>query len=254
MSTAENPYPTYEAAWATVGVTPNGAAKLLFMPVQGTVQSAIEVLSSPGDPDTRTPYYNQAAGTYHPISALPISGPKVSSITVHVWELDDWEEAWLELHEHHSEPDAPPGAYPGATWGKLSGSSGGEEGEDGEDDEPELLRCCGQARPLGKDAELTIKPSKGWDGQGGGFVTVHDYVSAVHPWLVGLRGDILGAMGTADGLDEPLRDEMDLVVSCGALHSLRIKPRTSWIGHRKGLPVYEVVGDRLRTSEIITSE
>jgi poly(3-hydroxybutyrate) depolymerase len=60
MSAAENPYPTYEAlraARATVAGAPN-SAKLLFMPVQGTVQSAIAVLSDQGDPDTRTPYYD----------------------------------------------------------------------------------------------------------------------------------------------------------------------------------------------------
>ncbi|KAJ9129620.1 hypothetical protein NKR23_g12498 [Pleurostoma richardsiae] len=219
MPTAENHYGTYNALRAA-GTMVAGAphsAELLFMPVQGTVQSAIEVLSDPGDPDTRTPYYNQVAGTYHPVSTLPISEPKVSSITVHVSELEDWEENWLNVHEEHSEPDAPDG-FPDAKWGKLSGSGGGDDDDD--DDEPQLLRCCKQDRPRGKNAKLTIKPSKAWDGQDGGFVTVHDYVSALHPWLVRLRGDILGAMGTADGLDEPLENETDLLVNCDALHSL----------------------------------
>ncbi|KAL0934082.1 uncharacterized protein CTRU02_210881 [Colletotrichum truncatum] len=253
MSTVENPYRTYEALWASrikVVGAPN-SAKLLFMPVQGTMQSAVEVLSDLGDLDTRTPYYDQAAGTYHPVSALPISEPKVSSITVNVPELEDWEENWLNLHEQHSEPDAPD-AFPEAQWGKLSGSHGDED-ED-EDDEPQLLRCCKQDRPRSKNAKLTIKPSKPWDGQDSGFVTVHDYVSAVHPWLVRLRNDILRAMGTADGLDEPLGNEMNLVANCDALHSLMMEPRISWIGHRKGLYVREAIGGKLRTSEIITSE
>ena len=257
MSAVENPYPTYEAlraACVPVAGAPN-SAKLLFMPVQGTVQSAIEVLSDPKDPDTRTPYYDQAAGTYHPVSALPISEPKVSSITVLVSELDYWEEDWLDMHEGHSEPDAPPGAFPEAKWGTLSDDGCDEDDKlVSDDDGPQLLRCCKQDRPHGKNAKLTIKPSKAWDGRDGGFVTVHDYVSALHPWVVRLRGDILGAMGTADGLDEPLGDEMDLVVSCGALHRLRMEPRTSWIGHRKGLHVRERIGGRLRTSEIVTSE
>jgi hypothetical protein len=101
-----------------VAGAPN-SANLLFMPVQGTVQSAIEVLSNPGHPDMRTAYYDQAAGTYHPVSALPISEPKVSSITVHVSELEDWEENWLNVHEEHSEPDAPD-ASPGAKRGRLA--------------------------------------------------------------------------------------------------------------------------------------
>ena len=143
MSAAENPYRTYEtlrAARTTVAGAPN-SAKLLFMPVQGTVQSAIEVLSDPGNPDTRTPYHDRAAGTYHPVSALPISEPKVSSITVHVSELENWEEYWLTVHEEHSEPDAPPDAFPDAKWGKLSGGGGDEDNED-EDDDKLLLLCC----------------------------------------------------------------------------------------------------------------
>jgi hypothetical protein len=41
----------------------------------------------------------------------------VSSITVLVSELEDWEENWLDVHEGHSEPDAPPDAFPEAKWG-----------------------------------------------------------------------------------------------------------------------------------------
>ncbi|EFQ28543.1 hypothetical protein CGRA01v4_07251 [Colletotrichum graminicola] len=71
MSEAENPCPTYEALRAspiTVVAAPN-SVELLFMTLQGTVQSAIEVLSDPRDSDTRTPYCDQATGTYHPVSA-----------------------------------------------------------------------------------------------------------------------------------------------------------------------------------------
>jgi hypothetical protein len=141
--------------------------------------------------------------------------------------------------------------------GELSRAGGDEDDEDEDEydyDKLQLLRCCNQDRPRGKNAKLTIKPFKAWDGRDGGFVTVHDYVSALHPWLVRLRGEILGAMGTVDGLDEPLGDETDLVVNCNALHCLFIKLRTSWIGHRKGLHVREAVGRRLRTTEIVTSD
>lgn len=256
MSGGENPYPTFDAVRASQArMATSKSAMLLFIPVEGTVQNAIEVLSDPKDPDTRTPYYNQAAGTYHPISELPISEPKVSSITVRVRELEDWEENWLTVHWKHSEPDAPPDAFPDAKWGELSvGGSSDADDEVEYDGEPDLLRCCGQDRPRHKNAKLTIKPSKAWDGQDGGFVTVHDYVSAVHPWLVRLRGEILGAMGTLDGLDEPLGDEMELVVSCDALYTVSIDPRMSWIWHRKGLPVEEGLVGKLLVSKILTYE
>ncbi|KAF6803448.1 hypothetical protein CMUS01_15084 [Colletotrichum musicola] len=254
MSAAENPYQTYEA----LGAGPSSSARLLFIPVRGTVQSAVEVLPDPADPDPRTPYYDHAAGTYHPVSALPISEPKVSSVTVRVSELEDWEENWLDMHEGHSEPDMPD-AFPDARWGRLSSGNDDDEEEEEDDDEnndesPQLLHCCEMDRPRGKNAKLTITPSKAWDGGDGGFVTVHNYVSALHHWLVRLRGDLLGAMGTMDGVDGPLGDEMDLVVNCDGLDCLMMEPRTSWIGQRKGLPIRETIGGRIRTSEIVTSE
>lgn len=117
-----------------------------------------------------------------------------------VSELEGGQENWLNAHEGHSEVGAADGgAFPGVKWGRLfraggGGGGGGEEegGDDGEeDDEPQLLRCCGQDRPRGKNTKLTIRPARAWDGcGGGGFVTVHDYVSALHPWLGRLGGRI----------------------------------------------------------------
>ncbi|PVH74013.1 hypothetical protein DL98DRAFT_605839 [Cadophora sp. DSE1049] len=49
------------------------------------------------------------------------------------------------------------------------------------------------------------------------YVTVHDFVTAVHPWLVELRGDILAAMKVWEGSDEPmgtpLPNDTDLLVN-----------------------------------------
>ena len=65
----------------------------------------------------------------------------------------------------------------------------------------------------------------GGGGGSGDFVTVHDFVIAVHPWLMGLRSDILGALGTLNGHDVPLPAETELMVSCNMLDSLMIDNR-----------------------------
>lgn len=81
--------------------------------------------------------------------------------------------------------------------------------------------CCGTS-PVNfqeKSVPLVVKaPGSGEMG----FVTVHDYLSAVHPWLMGMRGDMLAAMGTAQGDDAPLPNETELLVSVLSLESLII--------------------------------
>ena len=51
---------------------------------------------------------------------------------------------------------------------------------------------------------VTASPS------GPGFVTVHEYITTVHPWLMRNRGDILRAMDRWEQMPD-LEDE-DLVV------------------------------------------
>jgi hypothetical protein len=62
--------------------------------------------------------------------------------------------------------------------------------------------CCGAKRPRGKAVKLVVKPTM----SGNEFVTVHDYLSAVPPWLMSARGDILWCMGLGDGKLLPPRD------------------------------------------------
>ncbi|KAK2780319.1 hypothetical protein CKAH01_00263 [Colletotrichum kahawae] len=60
-------------------------------------------------------------------------------------------------------------------------SSEGEEEED-DDYEGELLHCCDTDRPK-RALPLVIEASNTE------YITIHDYVSAPHPWLLGLRLD-----------------------------------------------------------------
>jgi hypothetical protein len=205
------PYPTFAALRAAKqAVLPSAAGgKLLFWPLDGPTleTSGLAVMASPTNPDVRVPYYNATTGVWHPISQLPISEPRVSSITVRVSELQDWEDNWEDLHCEH-----------------VAGDAGGDE-------------CCGTARPVGKKDASVVVTGTGGVTEGGGFVTVHDYVMVVHPWLMGLRSDILGALGTLNGDDTPLPVETELMVSCNALDDLMIETRAKWIRLTKKEPV-----------------
>ncbi|KAK7990908.1 hypothetical protein PG990_015188 [Apiospora arundinis] len=120
----------------------------------------------------------------HPIAAAPLTEPKIGSITVQVGALDVWEENWWIRHEDHRSPDQVRGPPPADYEPKNPELFSKRRDED----KVLLLRCCGEDRPT-RRPKLTVVPSDA----DAGFVTVHDYVSAVHPWLVGLRNTIARA-------------------------------------------------------------
>jgi hypothetical protein len=84
----------------------------------------------------------------------------------------------------------------------------------------------------------------GGSGESGeGFVTVHDYVTAVHPWLMGLRADLLAAGG--DLLDHvPLAEDTRLMVVGSRPQSLHVLPESEWRRWRGKRPVASSVAAR----------
>jgi hypothetical protein len=96
---------------------------------------------------------------------------------------------------------------------------GAEKSEEGSE---HLLMCRDEARPRGRVAKLVVKPA----AAGTGFVTVHDYVSAVHPWLMNIRADILNAMAV---LDQPVPLETELMVNSKGPELLMIEDKEQWI-------------------------
>lgn len=127
---------------------------------------------------------------------------------MHVYQLQEWEDAWCEAHWDHSEPDGGEGNGEGVKWGTLehNDEDDGTEVDEDVEDKVQLLRCCGMARPRGKNLSVVVKPAVDREK---GFVTVHDYLTVVHPWLMGLREEILAAMGTLNMEDEPLGRRRD---------------------------------------------
>lgn len=180
--------------------------KRIFWSLDGPLSTSIKVMETFFNPDSLEPYFQQTTGcnSWHPISESPLTEPKISSTTVYVCELLGWKEQWLEIHSTHIDLDSDVRDQygDGVEIGPLPNYNP-EEDEEG----PEhLLKCCGTKRPCGKGDPLVVKPTI----SGNNFITVQGYISAVHPWLISLREDILWTKGLID--DAPLPANTKLMV------------------------------------------
>ncbi|OBT76532.1 hypothetical protein VF21_05430 [Pseudogymnoascus sp. 05NY08] len=184
-------------------------------------------MKTPHSPDSPEPYFQPdtgGSGTWHEISQLPLTEPKISSVMVSVNELNLWLERWLEQHQGHT----PRSEY--VTYGDLSDDERSypkKMKEDGSDTEY-LVRCCDEDRPPSweKAPTLVVKPSAD-----NGFVTVNDYISAVHPWLMSMREDIMTAMRVV--LYYPPSLPTELMVT-SVLAGVMITEKKRWIQRMRG--------------------
>ena len=184
----------------------------LFWSLQGPLSTSILVMEERRNVDgPREPYFRQTLSgtTWHPISQASLTVPKVSSITVKVDELNIWQEFWEEYHRHSEDRDMETAIF-------------SEEDEEGND---ELLECCGDGRPP-TAPELVVRASDK------PYVTIHDYVSAVHPWLMGLRDNILQALNVMDG-PAPLPSDTHLMVNWDAPYDLTMMEAERWLQHQR---------------------
>lgn len=191
--------------------------------LQGPLSDSVFILRD----HERKPYViaSGSAGNsgLHPISHSSPTERKIGSITVLVDVLRRWQEEWLERHERHAHADDKD-----CVFGKLSDKElyelrGSESSGDDEDGEMELLRCCDTHRPK-KARPLVVNASDT-------YVTVHDYLSALHPWLMGLREDIVRADNVWE--DKTPDDYRKLVVDFILPDSLKIVDETQflrWVG------------------------
>ncbi|CAK7205727.1 hypothetical protein SEUCBS139899_008506 [Sporothrix eucalyptigena] len=201
------PYPTFEFRWENQlwdGYQPEPTRNLDWKLI-GPLETAVFVK----DGDTRPPLYNRATDEWHSIASKPVCTPPVCSVIVHVYMLSDWERLWLDMHLYHSEESAPEPTC-NAEWEFLEGHSGHADESD-----KTLLRCCDTERPRNKDATIVVQAANGE------FVTVRDYVTTVHPWLMGLRGEIVEMANEFEELYNPLPiDEYPLIVDGFHLNSV----------------------------------
>ncbi|KAH6866114.1 hypothetical protein B0T10DRAFT_554158 [Thelonectria olida] len=179
------------------------AAKRLFWTLQGPLESSIFVLEDVNNPlGPREPYCRQASAetSWHPISQEPLTQSRETSLSVRISPLDTWKLDWFESHEH-ADPDDPSCVYE-LVNGHMS-----------------LVQCCGEDKPTNL-APFAVKVSDK------PYLSIHDFITAVHPVLMGLRQDLLAALGIPDG--RPLPEEIRLMVDCSLGDWLRIKQEDEW--------------------------
>lgn len=187
----------------------------------GSLETSLSVMAAAYNIDVLEPYFQQSVGggsntPWHVVSKSPATNPPVSEITVNVADLNIWESDWLEFHENHSDPDS----YTESDILKYGTLPDYDPENDREP--PHLLKCCGTDRPRGKRGGVLVTASP----SGPGFVTVHEYVTTVHPWLIRNSGDILKAMNCWEQM--PDLEDKDLVVDLVQPNSLTIREKSDW--------------------------
>ncbi|GAW24991.1 hypothetical protein ANO14919_145890 [Xylariales sp. No.14919] len=166
-------------------------ADRIFWTVDGPLHSSVWIMSR-GSLKPYAQRTDESNPTWHPISQCPLTEPKVSSITVEVHEIDRWESNWVEEHSSHMDPPEPgePLSGDGFRYGPLPDYGPDLLEEPLSEEQPlYLLECCDQPRPLGKTFKVVVQPSPGNE-----FVTIHDYLSTLHPLLLESRDDIIASL------------------------------------------------------------
>ncbi|KFY28221.1 hypothetical protein V491_00567 [Pseudogymnoascus sp. VKM F-3775] len=181
---------------------------------RGSLETSLSIMTTAYDTDVLEPYFQHTngGGSWHIISQ-----PPVSEIVATVDDLEIWESDWKDFHRNHSDPDV---SYEESGYAKYGDLPGYDPEKD--EDPPHLLKCCNTERPMHKEGGVLVTPS----ASGNGFVTIHDYVTTVHPWLMRNRQDILDAMNCYEQM--PDAEHMDLVVDLIRVDDLGIKEKSEW--------------------------
>ncbi|OBT78077.1 hypothetical protein VF21_03132 [Pseudogymnoascus sp. 05NY08] len=227
---AQPPYPSYEEIRSDLSLvqpTVDGTQRLIW-PLNGPLTS-LSIMKERGNWDSPEPYFRQTSNK-HPMALVPsilyrrchfpsprfrqspyLSGTLTFGRMIGSRNMNNTPR---QVEGGEGEPSARYGRLP---YLGLEDEEREEEEEGDEDYDPnvQLLMCCGEIRPHGKDVKLVVKPATG----GEGFVTVHDYVSALHPWLMNMKEDIVKAKGV---LGQHVPPVTELLVDCAPLENVVI--------------------------------
>jgi hypothetical protein len=141
----------------------------------------------------------------HPINQQPATHPPVSSITISVDMLDQYESDWIDAHQPHADPE---------DFEDQSGLMCPRFDSDGC-----VNRCCGQDRPgPGPRLQLVAK-----DGE---FVSIGYYVNTVHVWLRGMDSLLRAAEGVVSCW--PLEPEYHMIVPVFHFTCLMLESTQTW--------------------------
>lgn len=183
---------------------PSNATSRLLWYIRGpSLKDNVFVLSDSSDPAGPSQLYaleaTDSKPRWHDISREPVTTPAVSSVTVQSRELQGHPDWWASETHRHADPD-----FDFCVYGEEHGNG-----------TRKLLQCCGEDRPQ-EHVPLLIKASTR------PFVTIHDYISAVHPWIFSLREGILAA-----SLNPP-DDGSKLVINYNDISSVKISSEERW--------------------------
>lgn len=193
--------------------------------LNGPIETAITLARDwDFEPNEATePYYQgleKGKPIWHPIAKTSITKPKVSSLQLYVEPLDLWDYNWMEVHEGHTEPDEeydPAEVLYGPLPDPVKAEAAGLDGD------KQLLVCCGLKRPWERGTEFLVKAT-------GPYVTVHDFVSVVHPYLMARRDDILDSMNLDWGRTrKPFLPETRLMVQWIGSRGLDVVDEAEWM-------------------------
>lgn len=222
-------YPSYEEFSQSHGVRhgPNQSRAFLRLVIrlEGPLSTAVSVMNEEEDPDAPwEPYCRETAAdglVWHPISQEPLCDPAISSIQTKVWCLSDWQQSWLSVFDD-DDLLVPPGDGVYTIWGPP------REGEEPDDDEHGLclLYHEGEHRPPNYNEPLVVtardKP----------YLTVHDFLSVIHPYLVARRQDILGSLIVSTLYESPLPADTKLIVR-GGIKMLNVQKEEEWMSNQR---------------------
>lgn len=201
----------------TVKKTPH-AADRIFWDFDAPWPESISVMKDSKSPDSLTPYFQD--GAWHEIAQEPLTEPKVSSITVVIDLFDYYETNWIERHFEDLDN----------IWGDLPDYDPAKDYSPAKvgDREQHLLYCCGEHRPRNiAKVNIVVKPAVE-----GGFITVHDYLSTVHPWLTEHKQNII----KAETVWETKFPES--VVDFWQLIRVKITKKEDWVRRVSGVPFW----------------
>jgi hypothetical protein len=219
-------HPSYEEVAQSNGIrfVPNQsrAFQRLVIRLEGPLSTAVSVMNEEEDPDGPwEPYYQETADgspAWHPISQESICDPPISSIKTTISCLEQWEQAWLLLFDD-DDLLVPPGDGVDTIWGPP------REGCEPDDDETglSLLYHEGEHRPPNYDKPLEVTAPKDKP-----YLTIHDFLSVIRPYLVDRRPDILGSLIISTECAPPLPEDTKLIVN-GHIKWLGVEPEEAWM-------------------------
>ncbi|KAH6696900.1 hypothetical protein F5X68DRAFT_196279 [Plectosphaerella plurivora] len=219
-------YPSYEDLPKVPRLGPDPCPfTRLVIGLEGSLCTAVSVMNEERDPDAPwEPYCEESEHglVFHPISQdLLCDDQPISSIQTKVGHLSRWEQAWLMVFDDCN--PRPPGDGVHTIWAPP------REGEEPDDDKTglSLMYAAGEHRPPNYDKPLVVK------AQDKAYLTVHEYLTVIRPYLITRRQDILGSLIISTQYDPSLPADTKLIAS-GFGETLTVETEEKWMGHARG--------------------